>query len=212
MERKIILTAILALSVCFLPSFIPYHETGEEHGEHLSSQNAPWEIDMDHSSIGFMIKHLGIAKIHGFFRNFDGRIMSDQDDLVNGSIDFTIDVNSLDSFNDPRDTHLKSKDFFNVKEYPEIAFTSKSFKRAKGGKYRLTGDLTIKDITKEVTFEVIKTGEVTVAGIRKAAYEATATINRFDFNLNWNALTPEQVPIVDQHVTIMLFMEIFRGA
>lgn len=166
-----------------------------------------WELDPDHSNVYFSIHHLGIAEVFGFFRKFSGSMESSSDDFSNAKIQFTVDVNSIESNNENRDLHLKSNGFFYVDQYPEMKFTSKSFKKQKGYTYKLSGELTIRDVTKNVTFDVEYLGEVTVTGIRKVAFKAETTINRFDFNINWNTTTPDGIQIIDDRVNIMLNLE-----
>ncbi len=166
-----------------------------------------WKLDHDHSNVCFKIHHLGIAEVLGFFRKFTGSMESSSDDFSEATIQFTVDVNSIDSNNESRNLHLKSNGFFYVDQYPEMKFISKSFKKQKGNDYKLSGELTIRDVTKNVTFDVEYLGEVTVTGIQKVAFKAETTINRFDFNIKWNTTTPDGVQIIDDRVSILLNLE-----
>lgn len=166
-----------------------------------------WKLDHDHSNVCFTIHHLGISEVLGFFRKFTGSMESSSDDFSGAKIEFTVDVNSIESNNENRDLHLKSNGFFYVDQYPEMKFTSKSFKKQKGNNYKLSGELTIRDMTKNVTFDVEYLGEVTVTGIKKVAFKAETTINRFDFNIKWNTTTPDGIQIIDNRVNILLNLE-----
>jgi polyisoprenoid-binding protein YceI len=166
-----------------------------------------WEIDPDHSNVCFTIHHLGISEVMGFFRKFNGSMESAAADFSDAKIQFTIDVNSIESNNESRNLHLKSNGFFYADQFPEMNFTSKSFKKQKGNYYKLAGELTIRDVSKNVTFNVEYLGAVTVTGIQKAAFKAETTINRFEYNINWNTTTPDGIQIIDDRVNILLNLE-----
>jgi len=165
-----------------------------------------WTADKDHSNVTFTLIHLGIAEIRGFFMDFSCTMKGTEDNYADSEIQFTIDVNSINTNNQVRDQHLKSNDFFNAVEFPQIKFSSKSFKY-KGGKYKLIGDLTIRNVTKSVTFDVTHLGTVTTIGLEKTAFKAITTINRFDYNLNWNQTIENGDLIVGKDVTIIINLE-----
>jgi polyisoprenoid-binding protein YceI len=169
-----------------------------------------WEIDPEHSNVCFTIHHLGIAEVMGFFRKFNGSMESASDDFSDAKIQFNIDVNSIESNNESRNMHLKSNGFFYADQFPEMKFKSKSFKKQKGNNYKLSGELTIRDVTKNVTFDVEYLGAVTVTGVRKVAFKAEATINRFEFNIKWNTTTPDGIQIIDDRVNILLNLELSK--
>ena len=146
----------------------------------------------------------------GLFQKFSGSMESSSDDFSGAKIQFTVDVNSIESNNENRNIHLKSNGFFYADQYPEMKFTSKSFKKQKGNQYKLSGELTIRDVTKNVTFNVEYLGSVTVTGIQKVAFKAETTINRFEFNINWNTTTPDGIQIIDNRVNILLNLEISK--
>jgi polyisoprenoid-binding protein YceI len=166
-----------------------------------------WQLDPDHSNVCFTIYHLGLAEVMGFFRKFSGSMESSSDDFSDAEIQFTTDINSIESNNKDRNAHLKSNGFFYADQYPEMKFISKSFKKQKGNNYKLSGELTIRDVTKNVTFDVEYLGEVTVTGIKKVAFKAETRINRFDFNVKWNTTTPDGIQIIDERVSILLNLE-----
>lgn len=149
-----------------------------------------WKIDPVHSEIQFKIKHLVISTVTGSFKSFDATIETDEDDLENALIHFEADAASVSTGNDQRDQHLKSDDFFNAEKFPKIVFDSTSFEKTGNNEYKLTGDLTIRDLTHEITLDVIHGGTVQDPyGQTKAGFEITGLINRKEFGLKWNGLT-----------------------
>ena len=149
-----------------------------------------WNVDNVHSSVKFSVTHLVISEVDGSFKVYDGSITNTKDDFSDASILFNIDVASINTDNTMRDGHLKSDDFFNAEKFPKMTFKSTSFKKKSGNMYELTGDLTVRDITKKATFSVKYGGTAKDAyGNTKAGFKATGKINRFDYGLKWNALT-----------------------
>ncbi|MCX7986517.1 MAG: YceI family protein [Bacteroidales bacterium] len=167
-----------------------------------------WQVDKAHSTVKFSVEHLVISEVEGSFRNFDGTIVSKNDDFTGADIEFTVDVNSINTDNDMRDNHLKGDDFFNVAKYPKMTFKSKSFKKISGNKYELVGDLTIRNVTKTVKFDVVYGGTVKDPfGNTKAGFRASTVINRFDYGLKWNALTEAGGAVVGSDVNVSLKLE-----
>ena len=117
------------------------------------------------------------------------------------------DANSIDTDNEKRDGHLKSDDFFNAEKFPQMKFESTSFTPVSGKKYTLVGNLTIRDVTKPVTFDVTYNGTVTNGGKTKSGFKATTTINRFDYNLKWDRATEAGSLVVDKDVTVSINAE-----
>ena len=134
-------------------------------------------------------------------------------DFTDASIVFAADVNSINTDNENRDKHLKSDDFFNAEKFPQVKFVSKSFKALGNNKYTLAGDLTIRDITRPVTFDVTYGGTVTSAamGGTHAGFKAKTTINRFDYNLKWNAATEAGGAVVGKEVDITLNIDMKKA-
>ena len=168
-----------------------------------------WLIDKAHSNVRFSVSHLVVSDVEGSFKSFDGSMTATKPDFTDASIVFAADVNSINTDNENRDKHLKSDDFFNAEKFPQVKFVSKSFKALGNNKYTLAGDLTIRDITKPVTFDVTYGGTVTSAamGGTHAGFKAKTTINRFDYNLKWNGLTSAGDATVGKDVTIDLRLE-----
>lgn len=171
-----------------------------------------WNVDVVHSSVKFTVEHLVIAEVDGAFKTFDGSMTSPNPDFAGSTINFTVDVNSINTDNEKRDTHLKSDDFFNAAKYPKMTFKSTSFKKVSGNKYTLVGNLTIRDVTKSVTFDVTYGGTANDGyGNTKAGFKASTVIKRFDYGLKWNSLTEAGGMTVGSDVTIDLRLEFAKG-
>lgn len=169
-----------------------------------------WKIDPTHSEIHFKVKHMMVSTVTGAFNSFEGTAVSDSDDFEGASITFKADVNSIDTNNAQRDGHLKSDDFFNAESYPELSFQSTSFEK-KGDEFNLVGDLTIRDITQQVTLEVDFNGiAVDPYGQTKAGFELSGKISRKDFGLKWNAVTEAGSVVVSDQVRLVLSVQLVK--
>lgn len=167
-----------------------------------------WSVDPVHSSVKFSVSHLVISEVEGQFKTFDGSINTKSADFSNADISFTVDVNSIDTDNENRDKHLKSADFFDAGSYPQMRFQSTSFKKVSGNKYILKGNLTLRGVTKPVTFNVTYGGTAKDGyGNTKAGFKASTVINRFDYGLKWNNLTEAGGATVGKEVSIDLKLE-----
>lgn len=171
-----------------------------------------WAIDPDHSNVGFKVRHLMVSNVKGSFEKFSGTVQIDDRDITKSKVDVTIDTNSINTNVSKRDVHLRSGDFFDVAKYPTMTFTSK--KVAKSGKdgLKVTGDLTLHGVTKEVTLDVEGlTGESKDpwGNIRKGA-TATTKINRKDFGLVYNAALETGGVAVGEEVAITLEIEMIK--
>ena len=163
-----------------------------------------WSFDKAHSKISFNVEHLVISEVTGQFGSFDGSVTASSEDFSDSDIEFSIDVASVDTDNDRRDGHLRSDDFFNAEKFPTITFKGKSLEKVDGNKYKLTGDLTIRDVTKEVVLDVKYGGTVKDPyGNTKAGFKITGNINRFDYNLKWNAALESGGLVVGENVEIV---------
>jgi polyisoprenoid-binding protein YceI len=171
-----------------------------------------WTLDRSHSNLKFTVTHLVVAEVDGSFKIFDGSVKAKDDTFEGAEIEFVADVASVNTEDEKRDEHLKSDDFFNAEKYPKMKFTSKSFKKVNKNKYKLTGDLTIRDVTKTVTFDVVFGGLIKDPwGNTKAGFKATTTINRFDYNLKWNKLIEAGGAVVDKDVKITANIELAKA-
>ncbi len=147
-----------------------------------------WNVDAAHTNIQFNVDYMVVSELEGNFKLFDGKAEATKPDFSDAKINFNVDVNSINTDNEMRDKHLKSDDFFNVEKFPKMTFKSTSMKKISEKKYVLEGDLTIRDITKHIKFDVNYGGTVNDPwGNTKAGFKATAKINRFDYNLKYNA-------------------------
>jgi polyisoprenoid-binding protein YceI len=142
--------------------------------------------------------------VDGTFKTFDGTMESSQADFSDAKISFTADVASINTDNEQRDNHLKSDDFFNAAKYPQIKFVSTSFVPLGNNKYKLNGTLTIRDITRQITFDVNYGGTVTAMGGTHVGFKATSKIDRFDYNLKWNKATEAGNMVVGKEVEITI--------
>ena len=171
-----------------------------------------WVIDPQHSEINFKVKHLMITNVKGEFKNFSGDVLTSGDDFDNASITVHIDASSIFTNSDDRDTHLKGSDFFDVENFKEITFVSKSFKKISDDEYKLVGDLTIKDVTNEVSLEVEFGGINTDPwGNVKAGFSMVEQkINRKDWGLNYNAVLETGGVLVGEEVKINIEVELLK--
>jgi polyisoprenoid-binding protein YceI len=149
-----------------------------------------WKIDPMHSDVQFKIRHLMVTNVTGAFKKFDVTAVTETDDFsTSKNIEFTADIDSISTNDEQRDAHLKGADFFEAEKYPQLKFVSKSFQK-NGEEATLTGDLTIKDITKPVTLNVEIGGSVVDPyGRSKAGFTVTGKISRKDFGITWGAVT-----------------------
>jgi polyisoprenoid-binding protein YceI len=174
----------------------------------LMSAQSEWKLDKAHSSIGFTVRHMVISDVTGSFKDFTIALKSDKDDFSDAEVQSTIKVGSLSTDNAMRDGHLKSDDFFNAEKFPEINFKSSSFEKLGDNKYKITGDLTIRDVTKKVIFDATLNGTLKTGRGLLSAWKATTTINRFDYNLKWNKTLETGGLMVGQDVTITMNLEL----
>lgn len=167
-----------------------------------------WKLDKGHSSVRFSVNHMVVSEAEGTFKMWDGTVEHGKDDFSDAKINFTVDVNSINTDNERRDGHLKSDDFFNAEKYPTIKFESTSMKPLGNNKYELKGNLTIRDVTKPVTFQVSHGGVIAGGRGRKAGFNATTTINRFDYNLKWDRATETGGLVVGKDVEVTVKVEL----
>ncbi len=167
-----------------------------------------WKIDPAHSEIKFKVKHLLVSTVTGSFGKFDAELNSDGDDFENAVISFEAETASINTNNAQRDGHLQSADFFDAENFPKITFVSKSFTKLSENYYELTGDITIRGTTKEVKLNVEHNGNARgFDGLEVAGFEITGKLNRFDFGLQWNAMTEAGGIVVGPEIKIEIFAE-----
>lgn len=179
-------------------------------GIQLSVAQVTWNADPMHTNVRFSINHLGISFIDGEFQNVSGIITSKSaSDFNDAAVDFTIETASIDTRVEQRDEHLRSDDFFNAEKYPNITLKNATLKKESDGKYTITGDLTMRDVTKKVTFDVDFHGIITDPwGNTRAGLTATTKVKRKDYNINYNSKLPSGVDEVGNEVKIEVNTEI----
>jgi polyisoprenoid-binding protein YceI len=143
-----------------------------------------WTKDPAHTNLTFSVTHMTVSETTGTFNDYTIDVSSPSEDFNNADVNFTAKTASINTQNERRDGHLKSADFFDAEKYPEIKFAGKLIKD--GGKYHLRGKLTMKDVTKDVDFDVTYKGTLKTAQMTKAGFKFVGTINRFDYNLKWD--------------------------
>jgi polyisoprenoid-binding protein YceI len=171
-----------------------------------------WNVDKSHSRVQFSVSHLVITDVTGQFKSFDASIEASKEDFSDAKIDFTVDVNSIYTENDKRDAHLKSDDFFNAEKFPKMTFVGKSIKKIDKKKYKLSGDFTIRDVTKPITLDVVYNGTIKDPwGNIKAGFKISGAVNRFDYDLKWNVLTEAGGAVVGKTVYITVDLELNKA-
>jgi polyisoprenoid-binding protein YceI len=165
-----------------------------------------WDIDPVHSEVGFVVRHLVVTKVRGRFADVKGHIVTGENPL-DSSVEIEVDLNSISTHNEQRDGHLRSADFFEVEKYPTMTYRSTGV-RQDGDKFVLDGELTLKGVTKSVplTFEVNGIGENPLAGTTVAGFSGTASINRKDFNVNFEGVQ-NGIAIVSDKIDIHVEVE-----
>jgi polyisoprenoid-binding protein YceI len=147
-----------------------------------------WTIDKAHSAIGFRIRHMVIARVNGTFDDWNGDFRFDPDDLSTSTVAINVNTASISTHEANRDTHLRSGDFFDVENYPKMTFKSTSVEQIDGERLRLHGQLTIRNVTRDVTLDAEFGGRLTDPwGMDRVGFTATTTIDRKEFGLTWNS-------------------------
>ncbi|MPZ52981.1 MAG: polyisoprenoid-binding protein [Acidimicrobiia bacterium] len=162
-----------------------------------------YNIDPSHSRFGFVARHAMVTKVRGGFNEFDGTIEVDGDDPTQSSAHIVFQAKSIDTRNADRDEHLKSNDFFAMNEHPELTFASTGVEKIDDTNYRVTGDLTIRGVTKEITSDVEVTGAaVDPFGNQRVGFEGAVEVNRKDWGVSWNAALETGGVLVSEKVTL----------
>lgn len=172
-----------------------------------------WALDPTHSEVQFKAKHLVISTVTGNFKSFDGKVTAENEDFSNAEIEFSVDVASIDTNQEQRDAHLRSADFFEAETYPQIKFKSTSFLKVGGDDYTLTGELAIKDITKQVILKAEYGGTATdFYGNTKAGFEVEGKISRKEFGLVWNGITEAGAIVVGDEIKLIFNVQFAKQA
>ncbi|WP_107773925.1 YceI family protein [Nocardioides sediminis] len=178
----------------------------------LDDITGDYTIDPSHSSLGFVARHAMVTKVRGQFTGFEGTAHVDAADPAASKVDLTIDVTTVDTRSADRDGHLKSGDFFDAETYPTIRFVSTDVKRD-GDDWTITGDLTIKDVTKPVTIDFEQTGSAQDPfGNVRVGFEGATTINRKDWGLTWNAALETGGVLVSEKIKLEFDISAIKSA
>lgn len=170
-----------------------------------------WKIDPAHSEIQFKVKHLMITTVTGYFRTFNLEVETETEDFHTAKrIEFTADIDSIDTNNDQRDTHLKSADFFDAENHDQLRFVGGKYE-SNGDEAKLHGDLTIRGITKPITLDVEFLGTVVDPyGQYKAGFAVKGKIKRKEFNLMWDAVTEAGSVVVSDDVRLLAEVQLIK--
>lgn len=171
-----------------------------------------WNIDLTHSGIHFTVRHMVISKVRGSFRKFSGTVSLDEQEPTASSVSVRIETASIDTGVQQRDDHLRSPDFFDAEKFPVISFQSTKVEKSSGNGLRVTGDLTIRDVTREVVLEAEQLGiGKDPWGNIKAAFEAKTSIDRGDFGLRWNQALETGGVLVGEKIEIALEVQAVKA-
>ena len=179
-----------------------------------AAANSTWQIDPQHSSAQFAVRHLGLSTVRGAFSKLSGAVLLDDQDITKSSVEVTIDVDTVDTREPDRDKDLRSERFFDVAHFPTMTFKSKKVEQVAPAKLRVTGDLTIHGTTKEVVLDV--DGPTTPLkdprGNQHVGFSATTKINRQDYGVKWNAKLDNGGVVVGDDVNITIDVELIQKA
>jgi polyisoprenoid-binding protein YceI len=172
-----------------------------------------WNIDATHSGINFSIRHMVVSKVRGRFTKYSGELTLDDGDLTRSSVEAVIDAGSIDTGTAQRDAHLRSPDFFDVERFPELRFRSTRIEKLSDARYRVVGDLTIRDVTRELSLDVEYGGRAKDPwGNERVGFIAKASLDRKEFGLQWNQVLEAGGVLVGDRVDIELEVEAVRAA
>ncbi len=196
--RNNITKALLTVAIMALPAL---------------AEATPWTIDADHSNMGFSVSHLMVSHVKGNFNKYTGVVDLNDKDITKSNVNVSIDAASINTNVQKRDEHLRSADFFDVAKYPTLTFVSKKWARAAKGALKVTGDLTIHGVTREVVLNVApfsKESKDPWGNFRRGT-SATTTINRKDYGLVWNQALETGGVAVGEDVNISLEVEMVKS-
>jgi polyisoprenoid-binding protein YceI len=167
-----------------------------------------WEIDSAHSQVTFSVRHMMISTVKGQFKVIGGQLHIDEQNPANSWVEAEAEAASVDTRDEKRDGHLRSPDFFDAETFPKLTFKSTKVEKVRGEEYKVTGDLTIHGVTKPVTFDAEYSGQIKdVWGLQRAGLTAKTTVNRKEFNLNWNVALEAGGFMVSDNVKIEIDLE-----
>ena len=179
----------------------------------ITDLTGTWTLDQTHTRLGFVTRHAMITKVRGSFNDFTGTVTVPEEGINGAKAEVTINATSIDTRNADRDGHLKSNDFFDMENHPQITFTSTKIEANGSGGVDVTGDLTIKGTTKSITIPFSYEGTATDPfGNQRAGFEGTTVINRSDFGLSWNAALETGGVLVSEKVTLEIEVSAIKTA
>jgi polyisoprenoid-binding protein YceI len=171
-----------------------------DNGSPLSGD---WDFDPAHTRIGFSARHAMVTTVRGSFNDVNGRIYADLDDMSKSYAEVTLKAASVDTRNQQRDDHLRSPDFFDVEKWPDIRFVSTQIEEIEENAYMVSGDLTIRDITKHIAIPIELMGvERDAFGALRAGFEGSRRVNRRDFGLEWNMALDSGGVLVSEKISL----------
>ncbi|UHG93043.1 YceI family protein [Spirosoma oryzicola] len=172
-----------------------------------------WIIDPSHSEVQFKVKHLMVSTVTGLFSQYEGKLEMVGDDFDDAKITFSADIASISTGNEQRDGHLKSAEFFDAEQFPQLTFTSTKFTKTGDDTYDLTGDLTLHGVTKSVTLKAEYGGQMQdFYGQTKAGFEVTGVIKRKEFGLTWDGVTEAGGVVVSDDVRLVMNIQVTKQA
>ncbi|GAB4134131.1 MAG: YceI family protein [Bacteroidia bacterium] len=177
-----------------------------------TTESTNWSVDNSHSSILFAVQHMTVAKTMGWFTEYDVKMTSNGiEDYSNAQVEITIQGKSVITGNEQRDNHLKGKDFFHTDSFPTITFKSTSFTKVKGNNYKIKGNLTMRGVTKEETFDAVYNGmKKDPWGNNKAGWAIRGKVDRTKYGVNWNAPLEGGGNMLEKNVEIMCEFELVK--
>jgi polyisoprenoid-binding protein YceI len=171
-----------------------------------------YAIDASHSRVGFAVRHLGFSRVRGHFGTFSGEVTMEPGDLGSLSASATIEAGTIGTADERRDAHLRSADFFDVENHPELTFVTTGVRAGDDGQFVLAGDLTMRGVTRPVELDAVFLGEARDPwGGERVAFEAQTKVNRKDFGLNWNAALETGGFLVGEDVEIVLEIQAVKA-
>lgn len=172
-----------------------------------------WVLDKAHTQIQFMVRHMMITSVTGSFSEYDASVETEEEDFTGAKIIFTASTASASTGNDDRDNHIKSADFFDVATYPQLKFSSTKIEKLDEKNYKLHGDMTIKNITKSFSVDVVFMGKIKDPwGNDKFGFSISGKLNRTDFDLKWNVITNTGGILVGEEVKISCEVQLVASA
>jgi polyisoprenoid-binding protein YceI len=170
-----------------------------------------WNIDAAHSEIGFKVRHMMITNVNGVFNSYTATMLANAADFSDAEISFEADIDSVNTRNEQRDSHLKSPEFFDMEKFPKVSFKSNSFTKTGDGQYAMKGHFNMHGVEKEISMNVEFTGTVVDPwGQVKAGFEITGALNRSEFGLTWNATSEDGSIVLDEVIKLALNVQMIK--